>query len=78
MANHFSGFLILTSEGTRSEQAYSEGKLSGRSIKKNNDGSYVEANFHNGELNGEMKFYDSSNNLRSTIVYKNGKLLPPN
>ncbi len=73
----FSGFLILTSEGTRSEQTYSEGKLSGRSIKKNNDGSYVEANFLNGELHGEMKFYDSSNNLRSTIVYTNGKLIPP-
>ena len=73
----FSGFLILTSEGTRSEQTYSEGKLSGRSIKKNNDGSYVEANFLNGELHGEMKFYDSANNLRSTIVYTNGKLIPP-
>ena len=72
----FSGSLFLSSGGTRSEQTYSMGKLTGTSIKKNNDGSYVEANFHNGELHGEMKFYDSSKNLRSTIVYENGKLIP--
>ena len=73
----FSGFLNLTSEGTRSEQVYSEGRLHGKSVKKNNDGSYVEANFEQGELHGEMKFYDSSNNLRSTILYEHGKLMPP-
>jgi antitoxin component YwqK of YwqJK toxin-antitoxin module len=70
----FSGLLVLTSEGTKSVQGYLNGKLNGKSIKQNNDGSYVEAYFQYGEQHGEMKFYDSSKKLRSTILYENGKL----
>jgi antitoxin component YwqK of YwqJK toxin-antitoxin module len=57
-------------------QTFSGGKLHGMSITQKNDGSRVEASFKHGILHGEMKFYDSSNHLRASIHYIDGKLQP--
>lgn len=57
-------------------QAFSGGKLHGKSITQKKDGSRVEASFKHGILHGEMKFYDSTNHLRASIHYIDGKLQP--
>ena len=72
----YSGFVEINKSGIITKQNYSEGLLNGKSIKKSADGSWVEANYENGKLNGSMKLYDRSGVLRSTLIYSKGKLQP--
>lgn len=55
-------------------QTFEGGKLNGVSIKKSNDGSWVEANYKNGKLHGHMIFYGKNGKKRSVLSYKNGQL----
>ena len=54
-------------------QTFSGGLLNGKSIKTSPDGSWVEANYLNGQLHGEMTFYNSEGKVRSVMIYKEGK-----
>ena len=69
----------FTGEVSRSEadritrQTFSGGLLNGKSIKTSPDGSWVEANYLNGQLHGEMTFYNSEGKVRSVMIYKEGK-----
>lgn len=72
----YSGSVEINQSGTITEQIYAEGRLNGKSIKKSADGSWVEANYVDGKLDGPMKLYDRFGELRSTLIYSEGKLLP--
>ena len=72
----YSGSVEINQSGTITEQIYTEGRLNGKSIKKSADGSWVEANYVDGKLDGPMKLYDRFGELRSTLNYSEGKLLP--
>jgi antitoxin component YwqK of YwqJK toxin-antitoxin module len=72
----YSGFVEINQSGTITEQIYADGRLNGKSIKKSTDGSWVEANYVDGKLDGPMKLYDRFGELRSTLNYSEGKLLP--
>jgi len=62
--------------GTKSNtvQSFKNGKLNGLSIKKSKDGSWVEANYKDGKLHGEMIFYGRNGKKRSVLTYENGQL----
>jgi len=72
----YSGFVEINQSGRITEQIYADGRLNGKSIKKSTDGSWVEANYVDGKLDGPMKLYDRFGELRSTLNYSEGKLLP--
>ena len=72
----YSGFVEINQSGRITEQIYADGRLNGKSIKKSADGSWVEANYVDGKLDGPMKLYDRFGELRSTFNYSEGKLLP--
>ena len=72
----YSGSLEINQSGRITKQNYVKGRLNGRSIKKSADGSWVQANYVDGKLDGPMKLFDSSGELRSTLIYSQGKLLP--
>ena len=70
----YTGEIVRTSEGRLTNQSFSNGLLHGKSVKKSDDGSWVEANYENGKLDGSIKFYNADGTLRSEIEYQNGKL----
>ena len=72
----YSGFLEINRSGRITEQNYLDGRLNGKSVKKSADGSLVEAYYVDGKLDGPMKLYDRFGELRSTLNYSQGKLLP--
>ena len=72
-SNHpVSGEIFIVEKEISIRNSYLNGLLHGRSVRTKKDGSRVEANYHNGLIHGEMKFYDPKDNLRSAITYKNG------
>ena len=72
----YSGFVEINQSGRITEKIYADGRLNGKSIKKSADGSWVEANYVDGKLDGPMKLFDRFGDLRSTLDYSDGKLLP--
>ena len=70
----YTGEIVRNGEGRVTNQNFSNGLLHGKSVKKSDDGSWVEANYINGKLDGSIKFYKSDGTLRSEIEYHNGKL----
>ena len=55
-------------------QTFENGKLNGVSIKKSKDGSWVEANYLDGKLHGDMIFYSKDGKKRTVLTYENGVL----
>ena len=49
--------------------------LNGKSIKTSKDGSWVEANYKDGKLNGDLIFFSKEGKKRSVLKYKNGVLI---
>ena len=43
-------------------------------LKKSHDGSWVEANYLEGKLNGEMIFFSKDGTIRSVLFFENGVL----
>ncbi len=72
--NLYSGTLELNSSGQVTTKTYQGGVLDGISVKKSKDGSWVEANYLNGQLHGKMTFYDAKGKIRTVMNYENGKL----
>ena len=72
----YSGSVEINQSGRITEQIYADGRLNGKSIKKSADGSWVEANYVDGKLDGPMKLFDRFGDLRSTLDYSEGRLLP--
>ena len=70
----YTGEIVRTSEGRVTNQNFSNGLLHGKSVKKSDDGSWVEANYKNGKLDGSIKFFKADGTLRSEIKYQNGQL----
>ena len=70
----YTGEIVRNGEGRVTNQNFSNGLLHGISVKKSDDGSWVEANYINGKLDGSIKFYKADGTLRSEIEYQNGKL----
>ena len=70
----FAGKLERNGTKLKTIQTFEDGRLNGVSIKKSKDGSWVEANYKNGQLHGEMIFFGKNGNKRSVLRYENGKL----
>ena len=70
----FAGQLERNGTKLNTIQNFEDGRLNGVSIKKSKDGSWVEANYKNGQLHGEMIFFGKNGNKRSVLRYENGKL----
>ena len=70
----YTGEIVRTGEGRVTNQNFSNGLLHGKSVKKSDDGSWVEANYKDGKLDGSIKFYQADGTLRSEIKYQNGQL----
>ena len=73
----FSGNINRNEDGLSTQQSFTGGLLNGKSIKTSVDGSWVEANYLNGQLDGEMTFYDADGKIRSVMVFSEGKLVTP-
>lgn len=74
-AKPFDGRIERNSSKHLTVQNFEGGKLNGKSIKKSKDGSWVEANYLNGKLDGELIFFSSNGKKRSVLNYKNGILI---
>jgi hypothetical protein len=74
----YSGSVERNDSGTMTKQIYFNGLLNGKSIKKSADGSWVEASYVDGKLEGPMKLYDRSGEIRSILNYSKGKLRSAN
>lgn len=72
--NSYSGTLEINSSGQVTTKSYQDGVLDGISVKRSKDGSWVEANYLNGQLHGKMTFYDAKGKIRTVMDYENGKL----
>ena len=70
----YTGEIVRNGEGRVTNQNFSKGLLHGKSVKKSDDGSWVEANYKDGKLDGSIKFYQADGTLRSEIKYQNGQL----
>lgn len=71
----YSGLLELNGTNMFNRKSFQKGRLNGPSIKKSEDGSWVEAQYRNGKLHGEMIFYDSKGKVRSIINFEDGELI---
>lgn len=69
----FTGNINRVEDVRSTEQIFVEGLLHGKSVKKSEDGSWVEANYKNGQLHGSLKFYRADGTVRSEIFYEDGK-----
>lgn len=69
----FTGNINRDEDGRFTEQIFVQGLLHGKSVKKSEGGSWVEANYKNGQLHGSLKFYRADGTLRSEIIYEDGK-----
>lgn len=56
-------------------QNFEKGRLNGKSVKKSMDGSWVEANYKDGKLDGELIFYSKNGKKRSVLKYSEGVLI---
>ena len=56
-------------------QNFERGRLNGKSIKTSKDGSWVEANYKDGKLDGELIFYSKNGKKRSVLKYSEGILI---
>ena len=56
-------------------QNFERGRLNGKSVKKSMDGSWVEANYKDGKLDGELIFYSKNGKKRSVLKYSEGMLI---
>lgn len=56
-------------------QNFERGRLNGKSVKKSMDGSWVEANYKDGKLDGELIFYSKNGKKRSVLKYSEGILI---
>ena len=72
----FNGLIERNSSGVLTRQTFSEGKLTGKSSKRSQDGSWVEANYLKGKPHGDMIFYSADGTVRSVITFDNGRLVP--
>jgi len=72
----YSGNIERNQSGVITEQTYLEGKLTGKSIKKSTDGSWVEVHYVDGKLHGPMTLYSRTGKIRSVMNYSNGELVP--
>mgnify|MGYP000607100491 CR=1 FL=1 len=70
----FEGQVERNGTNSNTVQSFKNGKLNGLSIKKSKDGSWVEANYKDGKLHGEMIFYGRNGKKRSVLTYENGQL----
>ena len=70
----FEGQVERNGTNSNTVQSFKSGKLNGLSIKKSKDGSWVEANYKDGKLHGEMIFYGRNGKKRSVLTYENGQL----
>jgi len=70
----YTGEIVRNGKDRVTNQNFSKGLLHGKSVKKSDDGSWVEANYVNGKLDGSIKFYNADGTLRSEIEYQRGKL----
>jgi len=73
----FSGEVNRTDSKWITNQTFSSGRLNGKSIKSSPDGSWVEAHYLNGQLDGEMIFYGADGKVKSVMNYKEGRLVIP-
>ena len=71
----FDGVIERNSSGILTRQTFSLGKLSGKSLKKSKDGSWVEANYLNGKPHGDMIFYSADGTVRSVIKFDDGRVV---
>ncbi|MEK9772162.1 MAG: hypothetical protein VW576_01230 [Opitutae bacterium] len=69
----FTGEVSRNKQDRVTTQSFSGGLLNGQSIKTSPDGSWVEANYVNGQLHGDMIFFDSDGKIRSVMSYREGK-----
>jgi antitoxin component YwqK of YwqJK toxin-antitoxin module len=72
----FSGNIERNESGVITEQTYLGGKLTGKSIKRSPDGSWVEVHYIDGKLHGPMTLYSRTGKVRSVMSYSNGELMP--
>jgi len=70
----YTGEIVRNGKDRVTNQNFSKGLLHGKSVKKSDDGSWVEANYVNGKLDGSIKFYNADGTLRTEIEYQHGKL----
>ena len=69
----FTGEVSRKEDTRETHQTFKSGLLNGKSVKKSSDGSWVEANYLNGRLHGNMTFFDSNGKVRSIMTYEEGK-----
>jgi hypothetical protein len=72
----YSGSIERNSSGVSTQQNFSSGKLNGLSSKRSQDGSWVEATYRDGLLQGEMTFYSADGAIRSVMKFEEGRLIP--
>ena len=72
--NRYSGTLELNGSGKVTTKTYQDGILDGISVKRSKDGSWVEAHYMNGQLHGNMTFFDANGKIRTVMNYEKGKL----
>jgi hypothetical protein len=70
----FAGKVERNGTNLNTTQTFENGKLNGVSIKKSKDGSWVEANYQDGKLHGDMIFYSKEGKKRTVLTYENGVL----
>ena len=70
----FAGKLERNGSKLNTIQTFNDGRLNGKSIKKSKDGSWVEANYLDGRLHGDMIFYGKNGKVRSILRYEQGVL----
>ena len=73
----FSGEVNRNANDRLTKQNFSKGILEGKSIKFSPDGSWVEAHYINGQLDGTMTFFDAQGQVRSEMLYRKGKRVIP-
>ena len=69
----FTGGVSRKEDNRETQQTFKSGLLNGKSVKKSSDGSWVEANYQNGRLHGNMIFFNSNGKVRSIMTYEEGK-----
>jgi len=70
----FAGKVERNGTKLNTTQIFENGKLNGVSIKKSKDGSWVEANYLDGKLHGDMIFYGKDGKKRTILSYDKGVL----
>ena len=71
----FDGKIERTNSHLTTTQNFEKGKLNGLSIRRSKDGSWVEANYVDGKLDGNLTFFSNKGVKRMVLKYKNGSLV---